>query len=111
MTNDKNSPTDKIVGSTDGLGGCGHFCEACARRDDKIKEMRGQLLWALYHHQGGSSVVGQPIRKVLGIGEYDHMTHEQIEEAQIAAGVLAPKLRLSRAARMFRIGRRYPASA
>ncbi|MHB0978437.1 MAG: hypothetical protein ACYC1K_03510 [Minisyncoccota bacterium] len=48
--------------------------------ESELRNVRGLLLWALYHHQGGSSVVGQPIRKVLGIGEYDHMTHEQIEE-------------------------------
>jgi hypothetical protein len=44
--------------------------------------MRGLLLWALYHHQGGSSAVGQPIRKALGIGEFDHLTTEQIAEAK-----------------------------
>ena len=36
------------------------------------------LLWALYHHQGGSSDIGQPIRKLLGIGLYDRLTDEQI---------------------------------
>lgn len=36
------------------------------------------LLWALYHHQGGSSDIGQPIRKLLGIGQYDRLTDEQI---------------------------------
>lgn len=40
MTNDKQESADKIVGSTDGLGGCRHFCEACARRDDEIKRLR-----------------------------------------------------------------------
>lgn len=53
-------------------------------------ELRGLLLWSLYHHQGGSSTIGQPIRKALGIGQHDRMTPEQIEEAQIAAGVLVP---------------------
>jgi hypothetical protein len=46
---------------------------------------RGLLLWALYHHQGGSSHVGQPIRKALGIGEYDRLTDAQIQEAKAAA--------------------------
>ena len=58
--------------------------------ENELRNVRGLLLWALYHHQSGSSVVGQPIRKVLGIGEYDHMTREQIEEAQIAGGVIVP---------------------
>lgn len=46
---------------------------------------RGLLLWALYHAQGGSSPVGQPIRKALGIGQFDSMTPEQIHEAKVAA--------------------------
>ena len=50
-------------------------------------QMRGLLLWVLYHHQGGSSTIGQPIRKLLGIGEHDHMTRQQVEKAQIAGGV------------------------
>ncbi|MEJ7807054.1 MAG: hypothetical protein WKG03_14165, partial [Telluria sp.] len=46
------------------------------------KNWRGALLWSLYHHQGGSSPVGQPIRALLGIGQHDSMTPEQIEEAR-----------------------------
>ena len=46
---------------------------------------RGLLLWALYHAQGGSSPVGQPIRRHLGIGQHDHMTPEQIGDAARAA--------------------------
>lgn len=41
------------------------------------------LLWALYHHQGGSSDIGQPIRKLLGIGQHDRLTDEQIAEAKV----------------------------
>jgi len=50
----------------------------------ELRNMRGLLLWALYHHQGRSSTIGQPIRKALGIGEYAAMTPVQIKEAQIA---------------------------
>ena len=50
-------------------------------------QQRGLLLWTLYHHQGGSSTIGQPIRRLLGIGQYERMTAEQIKEGQIAAGV------------------------
>lgn len=46
---------------------------------------RGLLLWAVYHAQGGSSAVGQPIRKALGIGQFDHLTPEQVRDAAIAA--------------------------
>jgi hypothetical protein len=44
------------------------------------------LLWALYHHQGGKSDIGQPIRRLLGIGQHDDLTDEQIQLAAIAAG-------------------------
>ena len=48
----------------------------------KRKNMESALLWTLYHHQGGSSPVGQPIRKLLGIGQHDRMTEEQISQAK-----------------------------
>lgn len=51
------------------------------------QRMHGLLLWALYHHQGGSSSVGQPIRRALGIGQHDHMTPEQIEMAKVAGSL------------------------
>jgi hypothetical protein len=40
------------------------------------------LLWVLWHHQGGSSPVGQPIREALGIGQLDHLTDEQVALAK-----------------------------
>lgn len=44
-------------------------------------------LLALYHHQGASSPVGQPIRKLLGIGQHDNLTDDQIAVAKaISAG-------------------------
>lgn len=46
---------------------------------------RGLLLWTLYHHQGGSCEIGQPIRQALGIGQHDRMTEEQIAEGKEAA--------------------------
>lgn len=53
----------------------------------RMEKWRGLLLWALYHHQGASSEVGQPIRKALGIGQYDRLTDEQIATAK-SAGAL-----------------------
>lgn len=48
--------------------------------------MRQQLeavaLWSLWHHQGASSVVGQPIRKLLGMGEFDRLSDEQLAQAK-----------------------------
>jgi hypothetical protein len=46
------------------------------------RESRALLLNVLWHHQGGSSPVGQPLRKLLGIGQHDHLTDEQISEAK-----------------------------
>jgi hypothetical protein len=42
---------------------------------------KGALLWALYHHQGGNSPVGRPIRKMLGIGRFVDLSAEQVHEA------------------------------
>lgn len=43
---------------------------------------RAALLWVLWHHQGGSSEVGQPIRFALGMGQFDHLSDHQIAEAK-----------------------------
>lgn len=47
--------------------------------------LRAVALLALYHHQGGFSPVGQPIRRALGIGQFDAMTDEQLAIAKRAA--------------------------
>lgn len=47
-----------------------------------VNEQHPGLLWALYHHQGGNSPVGQPIRAALGIGQHDRLTDEQIAKAK-----------------------------
>lgn len=44
---------------------------------------RAALLWVLWHHQGGSSPVGQPIRFALGMGKHDRMTDAQVAEAKL----------------------------
>jgi hypothetical protein len=55
---------------------------------------RAALLWVLWHHQGGSSPVGQPIRFALGMGQHDHLSPTQLAEArrwdEIAARSAAP---------------------
>ena len=43
---------------------------------------RAALAWVLFHHQGGSSPVGQPIRFALGMGQHDRMSDSQITEAK-----------------------------
>lgn len=53
------------------------------------RQLRGALLLLLWHHQGGSSVVGQACRRALGIGQFDHLTESQVEDAKAwdASGV------------------------
>ena len=50
---------------------------------------RAMLLNILWHHQGSSSAVGQPIRALLGIGTHAHLTDEQIAESKWIGGLLA----------------------
>ena len=40
------------------------------------------LLWVLWYHQGAKSHVGQPIRKYLGMGQFERMSDQQIEVAK-----------------------------
>lgn len=54
-------------------------------KNAEVERLRSLLLLALYHHQGGSSPVGQPIRAALGIGQFDKLTPEQIAVARAAA--------------------------
>ena len=54
---------------------------AAENLDRQTKE-RDALLWVLWHHQGGSSPVGQPIRRALGIGQFDHLTAAQVLRAK-----------------------------
>lgn len=58
--------------------------EAEALRADAALK-RDLLLWALYHAQGGSSRVGQAIRRHLGIEQHARLTPEQIKDAARAA--------------------------
>ena len=57
----------------------------CIEHHPKRQQMEGALLWTLYHHQGGSSHIGQPIRKLLGIGQHDHLNDQQIADAKAFA--------------------------
>ena len=43
---------------------------------------RAALLWVLWHHQGGSSPVGQPIRFALGMGAHERLSAKNIAEAK-----------------------------
>ena len=43
---------------------------------------RAALMWVLWHHQGGSSPVGQSIRFALGMGQHDRLNEHQLAEAK-----------------------------
>jgi hypothetical protein len=58
----------------------------CIEHHPKLQQMESALLWTLWHHQGGSSHIGQPIRKLLGIGQHDRMTDEQLAQAKEFGG-------------------------
>ena len=51
-------------------------------------EVEAALLFVLWHHQGSSSPVGQPIRRILGIGEYAQLTQTQLIKAKEVRGKL-----------------------
>ena len=51
-------------------------------------DVRAALLFVLWHHQGGSSVVGQSIRLQLGMGEYESLNAEQLAAAKRAESAL-----------------------
>ena len=53
------------------------------------RHSRAMLLNVLWHHQGGSSRVGQPIRTALGIEQYARLSDEEIAEAKWIDGLLS----------------------
>lgn len=53
------------------------------------EDVRAALLFALWHHQGGSSGVGQPIRLMLGIGQHERMTPDQCDIARRVQSALS----------------------
>lgn len=55
---------------------------------DEVQQMHGLLLWALWHHQGASSPIGQPIRRALGIDAHARLTAKQVTLAKQVAGSL-----------------------
>lgn len=43
---------------------------------------RAAIAWVLYHHQGGSSPIGQPLRFALGMGAHERLPDWRIAEAK-----------------------------
>lgn len=74
------------LGAIDDVLGIGEDgCGSPMATIEQVKHWRGLLLWALYHHQGSSSEVGQPIRSALGIDVHAPLTAEQLRDAREAA--------------------------
>lgn len=48
----------------------------------ELKELRLLLTWILYNHQGGKSPIGQAVRKMLGISQFQQLTDEQISDSR-----------------------------
>ena len=57
------------------------------------QDVHDALCFALWHHQGGSSTIGQPIRKMLDLGPHDHMDEDEIKGAKRVLGLLYPQQR------------------
>lgn len=57
-------------------------CEQVEMSPEFTDTARAALLWVLWHHQGGSSPVGQPIRFALGMGAHDALSKHQVQEAK-----------------------------
>lgn len=65
------------------LGVCEGTRQAPAEMSpDFTDTARSALLWVLWHHQGGSSPVGQPIRYALGMGAHEPLGEHQVQEAK-----------------------------
>ena len=47
-----------------------------------IQDVHDALCFVLWRHQGGSSTIGQPIRKMLDLGPHDHMDKDEIAGAK-----------------------------
>lgn len=52
------------------------------------QDVRALLLNVLWHHQGGSSPVGQPIRSLLGMHQFSRMTDDDVSEAKRVEALL-----------------------
>ncbi|MEY4416721.1 MAG: hypothetical protein RIQ53_4014 [Pseudomonadota bacterium] len=56
--------------------------QAAPDDDEFTVTAREALAWVLWHHLGGCSPIGQPIRFALGMGQHERMSELQIEGAK-----------------------------
>jgi hypothetical protein len=52
-------------------------------------EVRWALLFALWHHQGGSSPIGQALRVLLGMGQFERIEGKALAAAHYVHGHLS----------------------
>ncbi|WNL50895.1 hypothetical protein Murka_0059 [Xanthomonas phage Murka] len=52
---------------------------------------RAAIAWVLWHHQGGSSAIGQPLRYALGMGDHEELSAQQISEAKRYAALVGAR--------------------
>ncbi|WP_115530213.1 hypothetical protein [Xanthomonas campestris] len=52
---------------------------------------RAAIAWVLWHHQGGSSAIGQPLRYALGMGDHDELSAQQVSEAKRYAALVGAR--------------------
>jgi hypothetical protein len=65
---------------------------------DAAERQESALWWVLWHHQGGSSPIGQTLRKFLGIGQYAALNLKQLDAAKSFALSFTDAAKLSGAA-------------
>jgi hypothetical protein len=70
------------------------LCATPPAKPERVQEpvepsnVKAALCFALWHHMGASSQIGQPIRKMLGLGQHDHLSAFQFSEARRINSVL-----------------------
>ncbi|AWN08556.1 hypothetical protein HOV04_gp54 [Xanthomonas phage XcP1] len=52
---------------------------------------RAAIAWVLWHHQGDSSAIGQPLRYALGMGDHEELSAKQISEAKRYAALVGAR--------------------
>lgn len=57
-------------------------CDCGVTAEPMAGHTRQALLMVLYCHQGSRSQIGQPIRKMLGKGQFERLTDQEVAQAE-----------------------------
>ena len=57
--------------------------------EPKNPNVNAALCYVLWNHQGDSSTIGQQIRPLLGLGQHDRMTEDQVRAAKMQRDAIA----------------------